>query len=116
MVSTNQNLGNSKSALVSLVYNFLDDVATFDSGEYEVNAQVSFDVIYTVKADSASEAEDADFFTDEHTFDDDNYSSRFVNSVTKVEASARDAVDRVAVENFIAKLLSVVVENKEEVA
>jgi hypothetical protein len=95
MLVLKNDFQKSKSVLVSLVYDFLDDVATFDSGEYEVNAQVSFDVIYTVKADSASEAEDADFFTDEHTFDDDNYSSRFVNSATKVDASARDAVESI---------------------
>ena len=112
MKVSKHDLQKSKSALVSLAYDFADDVA--NSGVYEVNAQVTFDVTYKVKADSASEAEDADFYFEECTYDDDNYLNRFVNSVTKVNASAREAVDRVVVENFIAKFLSVVEENKDK--
>jgi hypothetical protein len=114
MLSTNKNLGNSKSALVSLVYDFLDDVATFDSGEYEIVADAHYTVTYKVKAGSAKEAEDAEFYFDECEADEPNFHE--VRSVTKVNAEARSVVNPAAVENFIATLLSVVVENKEEVA
>ena len=113
MLVLKNDLQKSKSVLVSLVYDFLDDVATFDSGEYDVEADVHCVAYYKVKADSAKEAEDTDFCFDDCYTVDSTYHE--VRSVTKVNASARSVVNPAAVENFIAKLFSVVEENKEEV-
>ena len=112
MKSLNKDLQKSKSALVSLVYDFLDEVATFESDEYEISAEVTHDVTFKVKANSVEEAEAAYFYFENN---EDAYQTRYeVNSVSKVDASARESVDCLAVENFILKLLAAIESNEEK--
>ena len=96
------------SALVTLVYDFLDEVAEFESDKYEVHATVIHDVVFTVDASSKEEAEDAascrsfiDFY------DCDAMQSNIeIGSVSNADTTARDAVDITAVTEFITRLLT----------
>lgn len=96
-----KNVQKNESELVSIVYDFLDEVANFESDEYVINATVTHDVTFKVKANSYKEAEDADFYFSDC---DDQYQTDYVvNSVEQIDANARNFVDYAKVKNFVAK-------------
>jgi hypothetical protein len=99
---------SENSALVTLVYDFLDEVAEFESDEYEVHATVTHDVVFTVDASSEEEAEDAascSSFIDFYDCDA-SQSNIQIDSVSKADTTARDAVDIATVTEFITRLLT----------
>ena len=99
---------SENSALVTLVYDFLDEVAEFESDEYEVRATVTHDVVFTVNASSEEEAEDdasCRSFIDFYDCDA-SQSNIEIDSVSKADTTAREAVDINAVTEFINRLLA----------
>ncbi len=101
MKTLKKDVQKNESALVSIVYEFLDEVANFESDEYVINATVTHDVTFKVKANSYEEAEDADFYFSD--CDDEYQTDYVVNSVEKIDANARNFVEYTKVKNFVAK-------------
>lgn len=101
MNTLKKNVQKNESELVSIVYDFLDEVANFESDEYVINATVTHDVTFKVKANSYEEAKDADFYFSD--CDDEYQTDYVVNSVEQIDVNARNFVEYAKVKNFIAK-------------
>ena len=110
MTVSKDDLQKSKSALATHVHNFVYGDATFDLGEYEVEAEVHYVVTYKVIADSAEEAEKIEFNCDECDGLEKKYHE--VRSVKKVHPHGLCVVNSDAVKNLIANLFSVIEETK----